>query len=77
MRSSIRVTDRPPPRRRSGHSLRNPGSRSASIMPTLWALGTLLGGVILLLAVLTLTHLDTPAGALAQIGRTDQFAASP
>ncbi|WP_280414682.1 hypothetical protein [Nocardia carnea] len=61
MRSSIRFTDRPPPRRRSGHSLRYPGSRSASIMPTLWALGALLGGAIFLLTVLTLTHMDTPA----------------
>ncbi|WP_280398125.1 hypothetical protein [Nocardia carnea] len=30
-------------------------------MPTLWALGALLGGVIFLLAVLTLTHMDAPA----------------
>lgn len=29
-------------------------------MPTLWVLGALLGGVILLLVVLTLTHMDAP-----------------
>lgn len=29
-------------------------------MPTLWALGALLGGAILVLVVLTLTHMDAP-----------------
>ncbi|MEU1521064.1 hypothetical protein ABZ413_02540 [Nocardia rhamnosiphila] len=29
-------------------------------MPTLWALGALLVGGILVLVVLTLTHMDTP-----------------
>lgn len=55
-----RFTDRPAPRRRRGHSLHYPGSRSASIMPTLWALGALLGGVILVLVVLVVTHMDAP-----------------
>lgn len=48
------------PRRRSRRSLHYPGSRSASIMPTLWALWAFLGGVIVLLAVLTAANMDTP-----------------
>ncbi|MEU4837515.1 hypothetical protein [Nocardia testacea] len=60
MKSSIRFTDRPAPRRGVGRSPYYPGSRSASVMPTLWALGALLAGVILVLVVLTLTHMDTP-----------------
>lgn len=60
MKSSIRFTDRPAPRRGGGRSPYYPGSRSASVMPTLWALGALLAGVVLVLVVLTLTHMDTP-----------------
>ncbi|MEV6340979.1 hypothetical protein AB0M12_40445 [Nocardia vinacea] len=63
VRGSIRFTDRPArrPRSRSPYS---PGYRSASPTPILWALGALLGGVVLLLVVLTLTHMgstDRPA----------------
>ncbi|WP_433717471.1 hypothetical protein ACQP2U_43970 (plasmid) [Nocardia sp. CA-084685] len=35
------------------------GYRSASPMPILWALGALVGGVVLLLLVLALTHLGS------------------
>lgn len=36
------------------------GYRSASPTPILWALGAVVGGVVLLLVVLTLTHLKSP-----------------
>lgn len=60
MKGYTRFTDRPAPRRGGGRSPYYPGSRSASVMPTLWALGALLVGGILVLVVLTLTHMDSP-----------------
>ncbi|MEV0032305.1 hypothetical protein [Nocardia sp. NPDC050793] len=58
MRGSVRFTDRRAPRPRS-RSPYYPGYRSASPTPILWALGSLFGGVILLLVVLTLTHMGS------------------
>ncbi|WP_405181043.1 hypothetical protein OG225_07675 [Nocardia sp. NBC_01377] len=58
VRGHSRVTDRRPPSR--GH--RSPyvhGYRSASPMVILWSLGGLAGGVVLLLVVLTLTHMGS------------------
>lgn len=55
-----RFTDRGAPRRGSSRSIYFPGSRSASVMPTVWVLGGLVGGVILLLVVLTAANMDAP-----------------
>ncbi|MEV6139646.1 hypothetical protein AB0L63_27080 [Nocardia sp. NPDC051990] len=63
VRGSVRCTDRRAPRPQS-RSPYYPGYRSASPTPILWALGALLGGVILLLAVLTLTHMGSTEGRL-------------
>ncbi|WP_405164672.1 hypothetical protein OG203_06030 [Nocardia sp. NBC_01499] len=60
MRGSLRYTDRRAPQRPGRY--RSPyfhGYRSASPMPILWALGALVGGVVLLLVVLTLTHMGS------------------
>lgn len=71
VRGSIRFTDRPARRPRS-RSPYYPGYRSASPTPILWALAALFGGVILLLVVLTLTHLGSPdrAGDTAVVPAT-------
>lgn len=59
VRGSIRFVDRPArrPRSRSGYY---PGYRSASPTPILWGLAALLGVPVMLLVVLTLTHLGSP-----------------
>ncbi|MEU0502032.1 hypothetical protein [Nocardia sp. NPDC005998] len=59
VRGSVRFTDRPARRPRS-RSPYYPGYSSASPTPILWGLGVLLGGVVLLLVVLTLTHMVSP-----------------
>lgn len=41
-------------------SLHVHGYRSASVTPILLALGGLVGGVFLLLVILTVTHMDSP-----------------
>ncbi|GGL44282.1 hypothetical protein GCM10011588_68760 [Nocardia jinanensis] len=60
VKAYTRFTDRPAPRRGGGRSPYYPGSRSASVMPTLWFLGALLVAGILVLVVLTITHMDVP-----------------
>ncbi|MGY4103800.1 hypothetical protein ACW2Q0_30210 [Nocardia sp. R16R-3T] len=59
MRGSIRFVDRPARRPRS-RSPFYPGYRSASPTPILWGLAALFGVPVLLLVVLTLTHLGSP-----------------
>ncbi|MEV6135159.1 hypothetical protein AB0L63_03645 [Nocardia sp. NPDC051990] len=59
MRGSIRFVDRPARRPRS-RSPYYPGYRSASPIPILWGLATLVGVPVLLLVVLTLTSLRSP-----------------
>ncbi|WP_406278166.1 hypothetical protein OH799_09615 [Nocardia sp. NBC_00881] len=65
VKGSVRFTDRRAPQRPGRY--RSPyfhGYRSASPMPILWGLGALGGGAILVLVVLTLTHMgsaDRPA----------------
>lgn len=66
VRGSVRFTDRRAPRRGGGSPYVH-GYRSASPMPILWALGALAGGVVLLLVVLTLTHM----GSADQSAATD------
>ncbi|MEV6386884.1 hypothetical protein [Nocardia xishanensis] len=61
VRGSVRFTDRPAPRRGRNRSPYFHGYRSASPLPILWALGVLGAGVVLLLVVLTLTHMGSPA----------------
>lgn len=65
MRGSVRFTDRRAPRPGRYRSPYFHGYRSASPMPILWGIGALVGGVVLVLVVLTLTHMsstDRPAG---------------
>ncbi|MBF6250273.1 hypothetical protein IU436_00330 [Nocardia farcinica] len=57
VKGSLRFRDRPAPRRGRNRSPHFHGHRSASPMPILWVLGVLVGGVLLLLVVLTLTHM--------------------
>ncbi|MFJ4653179.1 hypothetical protein ACIP5Y_18105 [Nocardia sp. NPDC088792] len=59
MSGYVRFTDRPAPRRGRYTSMYVHGYRSASPTPILWALGVIVGGVVLLLIVLTLTHLGS------------------
>ncbi|MEV6560483.1 hypothetical protein AB0M22_32515 [Nocardia sp. NPDC051756] len=58
VRGSVRFTDRRAPRPGRYRSPYFHGYRSASPMPILWGLGVLVGGVILVLVVLTLTHMS-------------------
>lgn len=62
MSGSVRFTDRRAPRPGRYRSPYFHGYRSASPTPILWALGALVGGVILLLVVLTLTHMGSADG---------------
>ncbi|WP_157184011.1 hypothetical protein [Nocardia takedensis] len=59
VRGSMRLQDRPASRRGRYRSAYVHGYRSASPMPILWVLGALFGGVVLLLLVLTVTHMGT------------------
>ncbi|MFI5503133.1 hypothetical protein ACIA5E_29105 [Nocardia asteroides] len=60
-------------------SLHVHGYRSASVTPILLALGGLVGGVFLLLVILTVTHMDSPedqGGAPAGTGVVQTTAAT-
>ncbi len=63
VRSSLRFTDRPAPRRGHYPSVRRYSARGASVMPILWALAGLFCAVVLLLVVLTITHMGPADGA--------------